>query len=74
MASGSLYSYRGSTSGDLTVTKVSKRHLPYVKSRLIHYILKSKNLAAEIHHVHVRGQPAQLVFSMGTQPPSGMDL
>ena len=69
MASGSLY--LGSDSDDLTVTKVSERHLEYVKTRLAHHILESKDFSAEIHHV--RGQPAQMVFSIGTQPP-GMGL
>ena len=69
MASGSIYLV--SDSDDLTVTKVSERHLEYVKSRLAHYILESKDLSAEIHHV--RGQSAQMVFSIGTQPP-GMSL
>ena len=69
MASGSIY--LGSDSDDLTVTKVSERHLEYVKTRLAHHILESKDFSAEIHHV--RGQPAQMVFLIGTQPP-GMGL
>ena len=57
--------YLGSDSDDLTVTKVSDRHLQFVKSRLIHHISESNDFSAEIHHV--RGQPAQMVFSIGTQ-------
>ena len=58
-------SYLGSDSDDLTVTKVSDRHLQFLKSRILHYISQTNDFSAEIHHV--RGQPAQVVFSIGTK-------
>ena len=54
-----------SDSEDVFISKMSRRHTEYLRSRLIHYLSTAKDISADI--VHVQGQPAQMIVTFDSQ-------
>ena len=54
-----------SDGGDTVIQDVPECHKEYMKSKLVNLLRETKDFSVQI--IHTRGQPAQMIFTIGSK-------